>query len=99
MLNLPPLNGEKTNLLLPDLRTLEAGLTSTDADELAACLFSDSILDKPRLHPTQGSAALKLVSEAEGRSESKKSVNSSKKSRSVYKKFWGLSQLIEKNDY
>ena len=37
MLNLPP--GEKTNLLLPDLRTLEAGLTSTDADELAAYLM------------------------------------------------------------
>lgn len=36
MLNLPPLNGEQTNLLLPDLRTLEAGLTSTDADSLAA---------------------------------------------------------------
>lgn len=36
MLNLPPLNGEQTNRLLKDLRTLEAGLTSTDADELAA---------------------------------------------------------------
>jgi len=36
MLNLPPLNGEQTNLLLPDLRTLEAGLTSTDGDSLAA---------------------------------------------------------------
>ena len=40
MLNLPPLNGEQTNLLLPDLRTLEAGLTSTDADELAALILS-----------------------------------------------------------
>lgn len=36
MLNLPPLNGEQTNRLLKDLRTLEAGLTSTEMDELAA---------------------------------------------------------------
>lgn len=34
MLNLPP--GEQTNILLTDLRTLEAGLTSTDGDSLAA---------------------------------------------------------------